>query len=330
MAHELTQRSNGEAEAFFAGNGKELHPAWHGLGTNVLNAPNSEAAIKLALLDWDVLKVGAAAAYPSNDGKNYVDSQDFYATVRSDNGFVLGFVGDKYKPVQNLEAFEFLDGLNQDGTVKYESAGSLRGGRVVWILARTASVFEVVSGDAVRPYILFSTSHDGSTGVRIQPTTVRVVCANTLRIALGRYGIGINLKHDGTINQRMKAVRDVLSLALGKTEDRMRQAQALVQKHFNKDAFQKFVDSVLPIPEDAKKPALRIKAREHVAWNFYSNPRQNLPGIERSAWAAYNAVSEFADHAAKFRSAESRFVSVTEGGADELKQSAFDTALSMV
>ena len=125
-------------------------------------------------------------------------------------------------------------------------------------------------------------------------------------------------------------MRDVLGFAIGKTEDRLNQARALVSKRFDKDTFQKFVDEVLPLPVDAVNPALRLKAREHVAWNFYSNPRQNLPGIERSGWAAYNAVSEFSDHAAKFRSPESRFVSVTEGGSDELKQKAFDTALALV
>ena len=143
MAHELTIRSNGEAEAFFAGNGKELHPAWHGLGTNVLDAPNSQAAIKFAKLDWIVRKVPAYADVNPTGGKyapnKFVKSDDFYATVRDDNEFVLGFVGGKYTPVQNYEAFDFLDALNQDGIVKYESAGSLKGGRVVWILATSCS-----------------------------------------------------------------------------------------------------------------------------------------------------------------------------------------------
>lgn len=326
MAHELTIKANGEAEAFFAGDGKNLNPAWHGLGTNVLDAPNSEAAIKLAGLDWSVLKIGAAAV---GDGQ-INNAPDFRAIIREDNRTVLGFVTDRYQPVQNVEAFDFMDGLNQDGIVRYESAGSLRGGRVVWVLARMGSIINVVEGDGVQPYVLFSTSHDGTASICVQPTTVRVVCANTLRIALGRRGCGITFKHDGTVQERLAAASDAIKLSQGGIESQLEKAQALVAKRFDKDTFQRFVDDVLPLPEDATRPALRLKAREHVAWNFYSNPRQNLKGIERSGWAAYNAVSEFADHAAKFRSAESRFTSVIEGGADELKQRAFDKALSLV
>ena len=327
MAHELTIRSNGEAEAFFAGDGKNLNPAWHGLGTNVLDAPNSEAAIKLAGLHWTVSKVTAAAKVNGN----YLESPDFHATVRDDNGFILGYVTDKYHAVQNWEAFDFMDGLNQDGIVKYESAGSLRGGRVVWLLARMGSIMEVAAGDAIQPYVLFSTSHDGTAAVNVMPTNVRVVCANTLRAALGRYGTGISFKHDGTVQERLAAAKDAIKLSQGSVASQFEKAQALVKTKFDKTAFQQFVDGILPEPPaEAKRPALRLKAREHIAWNFYSNPRQNLPGIERSAWAAYNAVSEFADHNGRFRSDESRFVSVMEGGADQLKQLAFDKALSMV
>jgi phage/plasmid-like protein (TIGR03299 family) len=332
MAHELTVRSNGRAEAFYAGNGKVLNPAWHGLGTNVLDAPNSESAIKLAGLDWEVQKVEAAAKFrrPHSYAGEYLNAPGFFATMRADNYAVLGFVGDKYVPVQNVQAFDFLDGLNQDGIVKYESAGSLKGGRIVWVLARMGSIVEVAKGDGVQPYILFSTAHDGTRSLRIVPTTVRVVCANTLRIALGAGAGGVSLRHDGTIHQRLNAIRDALANAGKVTEAKLRDAVRLTLTDVDKQVFQRYVDDLLPLDPDSERPALRLQAREAVAWNFYSNPRQNLPGIERTAWAAYNAVSEFADHAGKFRSAESRFVSVTEGGADALKQRAFDKALAMV
>lgn len=326
MAHELTINARGQAEAFFAGTGKELNPGWHGLGQNIIDAVDAEQAMEKSLLNWEVLKVAAAAHL--NGG--VVTSQDFFATVRADNGFILGYVGDKYVPVQNAQAFDFMAGLNQDGIVKFEAAGSLKGGRVVWLLARTNSIFEVAKDDAVQPYVLFSTSHDGTTGIRVMPTTVRVVCANTLRIAMGQHGLGVSLRHDGTVMERLEAVKGVLKLALGKTETRLQQAQALVTRKLDKSAFQQFVDDILPVDPESKRPQLRMKAREEVAWNFYSNPRQNLPGIERSAWAAYNAVSEFADHSGRFRTPESRFVSVIEGGADALKQLAFDKALSLV
>lgn len=327
--HEITIRDDKQAEAMFAGNGKELVPAWHGLGTNVLDAPSSADAIRLAKLDWSVMMVQAMAYIPG-PRNNYQMADDFRAIVRTDNRRVLGYVTDDYEPVQNSEAFDFLDNLNADRIVKYESAGSLRGGRKVWVLARTNTIYEVVPGDAVQPYILFTTSHDGSSSLRILPTTVRVVCANTLRIALGVHGAGFTVRHDGNVVEKLATIRDILKASNLKIEGRMAEAQRLAHTKLTKDAFQEFVDEVLPIPEKAKRPALRLQAREQVAWNFYSNPRQQLPGIERSAWAAYNAVSEMADHGSQFRGPESRFVSVIEGGADELKQHAFKTALSFV
>ena len=108
---------------------------------------------------------------------------DHFATVRTDSGDVLGVVGKRYRIVQNRDAFGFLDSLLQDGIMKYESAGALRGGRQVFLLARMPSVDEIVPGDNSLRYVLFSTSHDGTAAIHAVPTSVRVVCANTLRIA---------------------------------------------------------------------------------------------------------------------------------------------------
>lgn len=329
MSHEITERADGTAETF-----QTLVPAWHGLGVTVAEAPNSADAIKLAGLDWTVSKVDAFARTVKTvdqvDHYQFHKADDYRAIIRDDNGRVLGFVTDKYVPVQNVQAFDFLDGLKQDGIVKYETAGSLRGGKAVWVLAKTDSIIEVAPGDRVQPYILFSTTHDGTGSIRILPTTVRVVCNNTLTVALGRHGTGITLRHDGTVTERLKAVTEIVRHATGKISLKLADAAKLVQRKLDKSEFAKFVDDLLPLDPESARPQLRLKAREQLAWNFYSNPRQNLPGIERSAWAAYNALSELTDHQSRFRSIESRFNSIVEGTANALKQKAFDNLVALV
>lgn len=329
MPHDLTIRSDGTAEAFYAGNGVQRRPAWHGLGTNVLNALNSIEAIQAAKLDWTVCKLPLSSVV-SPEARINVPG-DMFVTVREDNRNVLGVVGRGYVPVQNAQAFEFLDSLNQDGIVKYESAGSLKGGRVVWLLARLNSIFEVAEGDIIEKYVLFSTSHDGSSGIRILPTTVRVVCQNTLTVAIrgARKGAMITIKHDRLAPHYLDTVSKTLREVDGSIEEKMQKARLMVRKIMHDYEFERYMDLVLSFSGLNSDNALQ-KAKSNIRWNFTANPNQQIPGIARSVWAAYNAVSEFIDHSARYRGPESRFVSVLEGTGNSLKQRAFDAALSLV
>ena len=142
---------------------------WHGLGVRVEEAPTSIDALVLAGLDWQVIQ------------KN-VYTQDGYiipgykANVRSTDDSALGIVSDKYKVVQNEEAFQFTDDLLGEG-VTYETAGSLQGGRKVWMLAKMPQRY-IISGDEITPYLVVMNSHDGSSGIKVAMTLVRIVCAN--------------------------------------------------------------------------------------------------------------------------------------------------------
>ena len=149
---------DGVGEAAFA-----LRPAWHGLGRVLDDVPSSEEMIEAAHLGWSV----GAQEMVTSEGRSV---PGYFATVREDTGAVLGVVSDRYKVVQNRDAFNFLDSLLQDGVIRYESAGALKGGRVVWALARMPSNDEIALGDVSRRYILFSTTHDGSGSVHALPT----------------------------------------------------------------------------------------------------------------------------------------------------------------
>lgn len=148
---------------------------WHGLGTKVDEALTSKDALIYAGLDWQVLQ---EPVYTS--AGELVSG--YKVNVRDTDRNILGIVSDRYKIVQNEEAFSFTDALLGEG-VKYETAGSIANGKIVWMLARMPQRY-IISGDAIEPYLVFSNTHDGSGAIRVAMTPIRVVCQNTLNLAL--------------------------------------------------------------------------------------------------------------------------------------------------
>ena len=154
---------------------------WHGLGTQVEEAPTSAEALRMAGLDWNVVQRNIQVCGGAK-------IQNYKANIRDSDGTVLGVVTDRYKIVQNAEAFEFTDSLI-GGEVRYETAGSLNGGRKIWLLAKLPET-EIV-GDKTEPYLCFTNTHDGSGAIRVCMTPIRVVCNNTLNLALGYCEAGL-------------------------------------------------------------------------------------------------------------------------------------------
>ena len=124
---------------------------WHGLGTIVEEAPASADALRLAGLDWNVVQKDIFTNHGKVDG--------YKANVRDTDNQVLGVVTDRYKVIQNVDAFAFTDELLGEG-VRYETAGSLQGGKKVWLLARLPREY-IISGERITPYLVFSNTHDG-------------------------------------------------------------------------------------------------------------------------------------------------------------------------
>ena len=173
---------------------------WHGLGVEVSEAPNSEDALRFAGLDWNVRQENV---FNSRGGV----IKGFKANMRDSDDRVLGVVGDRYKVVQNRDAFKFTDGLI-GGDVRYETAGSLRDGKQIWLLAKLPE--QKIAGDAVEPYLCFTNAHDGSSGVRVCMTPVRVVCNNTLNVALATAKHTWSMRHTENVHERLNEARDCL------------------------------------------------------------------------------------------------------------------------
>ena len=265
---------------------------WHGLGTMVEKAPTSEAALELAGLDWQVVQKKLMT-----DGG--IEVPGFKANLRETDNQVLGVVSDRYKVVQNADAFSFTDALLGEG-VTYETAGSLQNGRRTWILAKLPTRY-IISGDEITPYLVFMNSHDGSGSIKAAMTPIRVVCQNTLNLALSTAKRCWSTNHVGDIKGKMEDARYTLLYAdqymaeLGRTIDQMNQ-----QKLSDRQVME-YIDSLFPIlpnpSEQQVKNMLRMK--EDMKARYFDAP--DLQHVGKNAYRFINAVSDFATHAKPLR-----------------------------
>jgi phage/plasmid-like protein (TIGR03299 family) len=225
-----------------------------------------------------------------------------------------------------------MDELVGEQLAMFETAGALKGGRRVWMLARVPKEYRVGKDDLVRPYVLLTNAHDGTMALRMIPTTIRVVCQNTPNLALRQAGSeGVVIYHHESLQARVQEAREKLGL-LTKRFDRFgEEIQALVRRQLSSTELADYFDGLLPDQSEKGKQ----KVRDAWLTNWYGE-LNNLAGIRGSAWAAFNAVSEWADHQRGVRGgsdlerADNRLNSIWFGSSHRLKQQAFDRALELV
>lgn len=264
---------------------------WHGLGTKVMQAPDAKNALKMAGLDWTVEQE------PIYTDGEYIEG--YKANIRSSDRKVLGVVTDRYKVVQNEEAFAFTDELLGEG-VRYETAGSLQEGRKVWMLARMPQEF-VILGDRISPYLVFSNSHDGSGAIRVAVTPIRVVCNNTLNLALDTAKRSWSMIHTGDIKSKMEEARDTLFMADYYMENLGMEFEELRKKKLDDRKVKEYIEVLLPY-EDSWTPQQKKntrRMREDLAGRYFDAP--DLMDVGRNAYRFVNAVSDFATHADPIR-----------------------------
>ena len=347
MSHELSVTETGMVEAMYTNK-----PAWMGMGQifdpNGTTAPDSETTMRLSGLDrWTVSKSPIQVV-----GGSVIDGQ--YAITRSDNGRALGIVGETYVPFQNPEAFAFLDSLVMDGIMRYESAFALRGGQIISVLARLPGVDHYAEGDAGLRYVFLSAGHDGNTPIDMLPTSVRVVCANTRRMALqqGKKMI-YSIKHTGKMGERLTTARKYISQFDAAFTLYTKQAGLLATRQASPSQVVDYLESLFPSKgEDGKEKEGRGKTiRDNKVGEikrFALNPANILRSVEGSWWGLFNAVTMAIDHGDKFTSRgkgekdsdgnpadggrafeENKFLSLMDGGLATLKDTAFVRACEM-
>lgn len=265
---------------------------WHGLGIRVEEAPGSREALELAGLNWKVFQKPVM----TQDGQMI---PGYKANIRDLDRKVLGIVTDRYRVVQNEEAFAFTDQLLGEG-VTYETAGSLQDGRRTWILARLPQHY-IISGDEITPYLVFMNSHDGTGAIKAAMTPIRVVCQNTLNLALSTARRSWSTNHVGAMEGMLQDAKDTLLYAdrymkeLGKAIDQLSRTRLSDQKVYE------YINTLFPLMDGAtelqKKNMLRLK--EDVRLRYFEAP--DLKHIGKNAYRFINAVSDFATHAEPLR-----------------------------
>ena len=281
---------------------------WHGLGTEVKEAPTSADALIYAGLDWEVVQEDVYTGHGS-------PIPGYKVNLRSSDGSALGIVSDRYSVVQNEDAFRFTDDLLGAG-VTYETAGALQGGRKVWMLARMPHRY-IIAGDEIAPYLVVMNSHDGSSGIKVAMTPVRVVCQNTLNLALNTAKRVWTTKHTENVMGRIHEAKETLLLAERYMEELGRSIDALSKISLSDRKVTEFMEELFPVgqdlPEIQRKNNLRML--EDLKARYWEAP--DLAHVGKNGYRFVNAVSDFAIHADPIRRTrnydENLFLRTVEG-----------------
>jgi phage/plasmid-like protein (TIGR03299 family) len=301
---------------------------WHGLGVVLDEPPSIEEGIRVAGLDWEVelqplfLKDGRETRH--------------FATVRKTDGNILGYVGPSYHVLQNRDAFGWFQPLIESGQVSLETAGSLRGGKRVWVLASTKSnTAEVVPGDPVVNYLLLSNSHDGSYAIRCGTTRTRVVCANTLAMAHSDAASKlIRIYHTKGAKDALEKVREVLDVANSEFLATVEQYKALSRMPVNTRSLKAYVRRVF-VPklieadatdEDLAEATTCARIVPEVIRLYEEGAGSQMQGVEGTMWGAYNAVTNYLSHE-RGRTQDARVDSLWFGESKKLNERALKVAL---
>ena len=316
MSHEV-EIIDGQAQMAYAG---EL--PWHGLGTKVASDLAPSQIMQQAGLDWSVEKETMTTA-------SGVEIEGKKALVRSSDSKVLDVVGDNWNPVQNSEAFEFFSEYCLAGDMEMHTAGSLKGGQMVWALAKIKESFDILGGDQVDSYLLFSNPHKYGKAIDVRFTPIRVVCNNTLSMSLGQnVANSVSLNHRTAFNP--DSVKETLGIASEKFAMYKETAEFLASKQFSMDSLIQYYNDVFPRTYKGKKEVSvkdfsDLTNNAQKAFSFL----ETQPGAEFGAgswWSALNSVTYLTDHQMG-RETDSRLTSAWFGANQTRKVKAVEKAV---
>ena len=286
---------------------------WHGHGVPLQDSPSIDEALELAGMDFTVTKVPTMykartpitelnmnSMIPGNEQYNYHETGHF-VTIRSDTGKPIGNVGKKYEVLQNKDAFEPFRVISDYG-FKLHTAGVIDEGKKVWILAKTPESYQV-GDDMIQDFILMYTSHDGSSGSCFRDTPIRVVCNNTLELALSKnMNHQYNLRHTASINQRVKDLTNALEARKGNVAQAIDKMSRFHDYQMSPTELQYYVEAVMPWLKNRHKESIpemgifvrnRAKPVYETITDLFFNGKGNKG---KTLWDAYNAITEYHDH----------------------------------
>lgn len=317
MSDNLNVR-NGKASMMYLG-----EVPWHGLGTKLDNSATAEEAIQAAGLDFTVEK------FRLQTTTNNLPVESHFATVRTDTMEVLGIVGSRYEPIQNRDAFTTFDALVGEGEAIYHTAGALGKGERIWILAKLPEYIRVSGNDLVEKYLLLVNSHDGSSTVRVKLTPIRVVCENTLSLALSGAEQEVHIRHTLNAKEKLKEAHEILGL----TNKLYAQLDAIFncmsETMVHGKSLTDYIETVFPNRPESQDNSWITKVRYKIVELAESG--QGAEMARGTLWGAYNAVTEYVDHYRGAKADETqRLKSMWFGSGEGIKKNAFSIAVDML
>ena len=312
MAHELEINADGSANMIWADT-----PCWHGLGTEMDPKKGAVEWMKAANLDWDVVKQPMFASLPNGENINVLGKNggEYSVLVRDkgkntfDQDDVFGPVGPEWVPVQNSEVFQFMERFCKAGKMQMETCGALKGGTEIWALAKFRDDFDIIPGDPMKGYLLFHSAHVWGKGNQVRLTPIRVVCNNTLTMAIGSSGRkagGFRMPHTKAFDSEVQASAE---MALGLADEQIKQLQeaaAILSKtkatpekvhEFIAKLYQpKLIPDMLAANDTNPIHTSFSPSSENVWEAINRAPGHDLYGSKGTWWGAFNGVTYHEDH----------------------------------
>lgn len=322
-----------------------IEPAWHRKGTILDHAFTAEEAMFHAGLDYKVAKAPLYAKFSDdkNDPKRGAEVSDFFATYRTDTREVFGVVGSRYEIVQNTSAFNFFDGIVGEKKAVYETAGVLGKGEVIFLTAKLPSYIVLPGDDLIEKYLVFSMGHDGSKPITALFTPTRVVCANTLAIAMANGSHKVYIKHTKSAHDKIDQAAKLMGLVNKSSEVVTEIINAMIKVRVNDDKLAEYISMVFLTEEERKRLAetgdhrkaeistRTIGVMDQVYDFALEGVGQDKISTKGTLFGAYSAVNGWLFNSKQYRNEDSRLKNLIFEGTDyQLNSKAFNLATSLV
>jgi phage/plasmid-like protein (TIGR03299 family) len=301
---------------------------WHGLGNALTPRQPIEVWQREAGMDWRINETDVLYSVSGGDGLHLKSNPDNKVLFRSDNHSPLSVVSKRYKVVQPAEVLEFYRDLVSVGGFELETAGVLKGGKKLWALAKTGQETLLRGNDKVKAYLLLATSCDGTLCTTAQFTSVRVVCNNTLQMAVGDSSGAVKVPHSTQFDPVQ--VKQALGLGLSNWDRFVDDMRRLAERKVNKFEAMTYLinvlgDSAVPLNEQPN-----TKAIQNVYTLFSGEGKgSDLASASGTAWGLLNGVTEYVDQHRRARSADHRLDSAWFGPGAVIKEKALHEALKL-
>jgi len=308
MSHEIYEQS-------FVGS----TPAWHGIGTVLGRGFSAEEAVKYGGLDFEVEKLPLF----TQDGQQV----DRFATVRTDLSLdnpdrILGIVGASYNIVQNKSVFSFFDEVVETDQAIYDAVGALHAGKQIFITAKIPLDFYVAK-DLFETYIVLTAGHTGMHALRVFCSAVRVVCQNTLNMALKQTKLSVSLRHTRNVHDRLLEAPAILGLVDSKFRETQSLFQELANRPITVPLFNQYVEELFP----SDNPNTRTLAHRESVTMLLDDPLNATPGIKHTWYSAHQSLVQYVDHNKPLRAGRDRFEDMMFGSGSNLKTRAVNLAV---